>query len=84
MGTHHDDLLRLAAGKPIALGEVGEPPSSELLDHQPQWTWFMPWFLQARDPDALRRIFADKRVLTKDDVTIDAEGNIRIKAAKAN
>ncbi|MGA2693442.1 MAG: glycosyl hydrolase [Opitutaceae bacterium] len=82
--SHHDDLLRLAAGKPIALGEVGEPPSSELLDHQPQWTWFMPWFLQARDPDALRRIFADKRVLTKDDVTIDAEGNIRIKAAKAN
>ena len=77
--SHHDDLAKLAAGKPIALGEVGDAPSPELLERQPQWSWFMPWFLQARNPDALRTVFADKRVLTKDDVVIDAEGNIAVR-----
>ncbi len=77
--SHHDDLLKLANGKPIALGEVGDSPTPELLGQQPSWTWFMPWFLQVWNPDALRKIYADKRVLTKDDVSIDSEGNVRIK-----
>ena len=41
--SHHDDLARLAHGKPIALGEVGNPPRPETLAAQPLWTWFMPW-----------------------------------------
>jgi mannan endo-1,4-beta-mannosidase len=80
--SHHDDLLKLAAGKPIALGEVGDPPSPEILDRQPQWTWFMPWFLQSRDPDALKKIYADRRILTKEDVSIDSDGNYRIRTDK--
>lgn len=80
--SHYDDLLKLANGKPIALGEVGDPPTSEILDHQPRWTWFMPWFLQTRNPEALKAIFADKRVLSKDDVSIDGEGNYRVKPDK--
>jgi hypothetical protein len=42
----------------------------------------MPWFLQSRNPEALKKIYADKRVLTKDDVTIDSKGNIRINAPR--
>ena len=36
-------LLSVAQGKPIALGEVGEPPSVEVLKKQPRWLWFMLW-----------------------------------------
>jgi len=80
--SHHDDLVRLAAGKPVALGEVGDPPAPEIFDLQPRWTWFMPWFLQSRNPDALRKIYADPRVLTKDDVIRDDEGNYRIRTGR--
>lgn len=34
---HHDDLRKLAAGKPIALGEVGEMPTPSVLEAQPGW-----------------------------------------------
>jgi mannan endo-1,4-beta-mannosidase len=30
-------------GSPIALGELGSPPSAEILKSQPKWVWFMTW-----------------------------------------
>jgi mannan endo-1,4-beta-mannosidase len=39
----YDELQALAGDKPIALGEVGSPPSVEILRSQPKWTWFMVW-----------------------------------------
>ncbi|HUI64513.1 MAG TPA: glycosyl hydrolase [Bacteroidota bacterium] len=39
----YDELLALAGGKPIALGEVGTVPTPEILRQQPRWTWFMVW-----------------------------------------
>ncbi len=81
--SHHDDLWKLGMGKPIALGEVGELPTPQLLDSQPRWTWFMPWgnfVLWGNNPDLLRKAFADKRVLAKEDVTIDKDGNYQVKA----
>ncbi len=41
--SHHDDLLTLAEGRPIALGEVGDLPTPAVLEQQPQWAWFMTW-----------------------------------------
>jgi cellobiose epimerase len=41
--SHHDELVALAHGKPVALGEIGEVPSPEILARQPRWTWFMIW-----------------------------------------
>ena len=41
--SHHDDLVTLAQGKVVALGEVGEVPTPEILERQPRWTWFMIW-----------------------------------------
>lgn len=41
--SHYDDLLKLAKGKPIALGEIGKIPSKEILEQQPEWCWFMIW-----------------------------------------
>lgn len=64
--THHDDLLELAAGKPIALGEVGTAPTPEILRRQPKWVWFMIWsgFLTYDNtPESLRALFHDARTL---------------------
>ncbi len=79
--SHHDDLLKLANGKPIALGEVGSPPSPEILANQDNWTWFMPWgnlVLWGKGPEILKELFKDDKVLTKDEVIRDKEGNYQI------
>lgn len=47
--SYYDELLRLAAGKPIALGEVGPPPSRAVLDQQPRWSWWMIWADMVKD-----------------------------------
>jgi mannan endo-1,4-beta-mannosidase len=39
----YNQLLALAGDKPIALGEVGLPPTPEKLREQPRWVWFMSW-----------------------------------------
>lgn len=75
--SHHDDLLQLANGKPIALGEVGNIPTPEILSDQPHWTWYMPWgnfALMGDGPDKLKRLYAEQRLLAKEDVTIDSTG----------
>ena len=84
--SHHDDLARLARGKPIALGEVGDPPTPEMLAAQPRWTWFMPWgnlVFWGKGPDRLKALFADDRILTRDEVTRGEDGAYRIAPKKA-
>jgi mannan endo-1,4-beta-mannosidase len=39
----YHEILTIANGKPIALGEVGAPPSAEIIKSQPRWVWFMIW-----------------------------------------
>ncbi len=79
---NYADLVSLANGKPVAMGEVGEPPSPATLDRQPQWTWFMPWppfgALARDNPAKLRALYADRRALATGDVAIDADGTYRI------
>jgi mannan endo-1,4-beta-mannosidase len=41
--SYYDDLLKVAAGKPLALAEVGRAPTIEILAKQPGWTWWMTW-----------------------------------------
>ncbi len=41
--SYYDDLLKLAAGRPIALAEVGPAPTLAVLEKQPQWAWWMTW-----------------------------------------
>ena len=66
--SHHDDLVTLARGKPVALGECGQLPTPEILSQQPQWTWFMCWagFLTKRnDAKDVVALFDAERVLNK-------------------
>jgi mannan endo-1,4-beta-mannosidase len=41
--SYYEDLLKVADGKPIALAEVGAPPTLAILEKQPMWTWWMTW-----------------------------------------
>jgi len=67
---YYDDALALAAGKPIALAEVGELPSPQVLDQQPRWTYFMAWseFIQMGNPlDMANAAYHGPRSLNRDD-----------------
>lgn len=39
----YDKLLALSDGKPVTLGEVGNPPSAEILKKQPAWVYWVVW-----------------------------------------
>jgi len=80
--SHHDDLLKLAAGKPIVLGELGQFPDPAVLDQQPHWEWFMTWgylLVRSNDEATIRAIYQHPRVLTLNEVARDQRGNYQIK-----
>ena len=41
--AYYNELMKLAGGKPVALAEVGPPPTLDVLEKQPRWTWWMLW-----------------------------------------
>ena len=60
-------LLALAGEKPIALGEVGNIPTTRLLRRQPRWAWFMYWHDSStleREKKSVREIYGSKETLT--------------------
>jgi mannan endo-1,4-beta-mannosidase len=64
----YEELVDLAEGKPVAIGECGEAPTSEILDKQPKWAWFMIWtgaVTSSNTPESLTAIYNDPRVLTR-------------------
>ena len=46
--SYYDSLLFLAGGKPVTFGEVGNPPSPEILKRQPRWAYYVIWATMAR------------------------------------
>lgn len=69
--SHHDQLLTLAEGKLIALGEIGEVPSPEIFEQQNQWVWFMVWAeynLTHNTPQQLNDLFNYHCVLNLKDL----------------
>ena len=79
--SHHDQLLELAQGKPIAFGEVGRMPSPEILEEQPNWTWFMGWanwLYKANTPDSVKALYNSSRTITLDMIEKDDEGRFTI------
>lgn len=68
--SYYDALVALAAGKPVALGEVGGVPSPATLAEQPKYTWFMTWseFIEMSNPlEAVHAVYDDPRALSRDD-----------------
>jgi len=69
----YNELLELADGKLIALGEVGELPKPEILEAQPKWAWFMvwsSWLLTDNTPERVKEIYSHPQTLTLDEVAM--------------
>jgi hypothetical protein len=41
--SYYDSLVALSKGKPIVLGEVGNPPSNEIFEAQPKYAYYVIW-----------------------------------------
>src|SRR4029079_16696607 len=70
---YYEDMLALAAGKPIALGEVGALPTPEILQKQPNWTYFMVWseWIEMANPlDRVQAVYHMPSVLGRSDPSI--------------
>jgi mannan endo-1,4-beta-mannosidase len=66
---YYDSLKVLSAGKPLLLGEVGNPPFPGVLDAQPDWTLWVIWAGMARNitKKDYQVLYNDPRMLTLDD-----------------
>jgi mannan endo-1,4-beta-mannosidase len=41
--SYYNGLIALSKGKPVTLGEVGNPPAPEVLEKQPNWVYWVVW-----------------------------------------
>jgi mannan endo-1,4-beta-mannosidase len=67
---YYDSMVELAAGKPIALAEVGALPAPEVFDRQPRWTYFMTWsewIHSANSQELANAVYHAPRMLNRDD-----------------
>ncbi len=47
--AYYDSLVILSKGKPLVLGEVGNPPAAEILANQPKWGFYVVWASMVRN-----------------------------------
>ena len=50
--SYYDGLIALSEGKPVTLGEVGNPPAPEILEEQPKWFYWVVWSGMVRGTSA--------------------------------
>jgi len=67
--TYYDSLMVLSKGKPIVLGEVGNPPVLDILDHQPNWGYWVIWAGMVRNltKKLHQELVNDPRMLSLED-----------------
>jgi mannan endo-1,4-beta-mannosidase len=67
--SYYDSLVALSQGKPLALAEVGSPPTPEILAQQPRWTYYMTWAGMVRNTPRKQyeALLDDPRVLNLED-----------------
>lgn len=79
--SHYRDLLRLADGKPIAIGVSIPPPDVKVLESQNGWVWFMAWGNRVFWGDGIERLNAlydSGRALGLEDISLE-KGHYRVK-----
>ncbi|WP_299533471.1 glycosyl hydrolase [Ulvibacterium sp.] len=67
----YEQLLTLAEGKPIALGEVGTLPKINVLKAQPQWSWFMiwsNWLETANNEDQVKDVYDYEKTIDRENI----------------
>jgi mannan endo-1,4-beta-mannosidase len=75
--SHHDQLLEIGKGKPIALGEVGRMPAPKIIENQPKWTWFMgwaDWLFKANSPDSVIALYNSPRTISMEMISKEESG----------
>lgn len=67
--AYYDSLLVLSKGKPLVLGEVGNPPSLEILSRQPKWGYYVIWSGMVRNTlkEQHKILTGDPRILSLED-----------------
>jgi mannan endo-1,4-beta-mannosidase len=67
--AYYDSLVVLSKGKPLVLGEVGNPPSLEILSKQPKWSYYVIWSGMVRNTLKKQHkiLTSDPRVLSLED-----------------
>lgn len=67
--AYYDGLMGLSEGKPLILAEVGNPPSPEILDAQPNWALWVVWagMVRGTSREAYENLANDPRVLFLED-----------------
>ncbi len=67
--AYYDSLMALSQGKPIVLGEVGHPPALDLLDNQPNWSYWVIWAGMVRNLSKKQHqeLVNDPRMLSQED-----------------
>jgi mannan endo-1,4-beta-mannosidase len=67
--AYYDSLMVLAKGKPILFGEVGNPPSLEVLEKQPHWGSWVIWsgFVRNTSKKQFQEFVDSKRMLFMED-----------------
>jgi len=77
---YYNRLLSLAGGKLITLAEVGNPPSPEILESQPRWSYWVVWAGMVRNTSRKQydAFLNDPRVLGRTDTAyVQAENPFR-------
>lgn len=62
---YYYEIMALADGKVVALGELGTVPSPEILKAQPKWAWFMLW--SGRFAERAKTGYDNHYILTRGD-----------------
>ena len=67
--SYYDSLDALSGGKPLVLGEVGNPPKPEILADQPKWSYYVVWAGMVRNTSRKQYqiLLNDPRMLSLED-----------------
>jgi mannan endo-1,4-beta-mannosidase len=71
---YYTDLLQLANGKPIAIGENGQLPDPAIFTKdQNKWVYMMTWgklLSESNSPSTIRAFYNSDVILTRDELNI--------------
>src|SRR5512133_3895304 len=67
--AYYDSLVALSHGKPLLFGEVGNPPTLDILKSQPKWTSWVIWsgFVRNTSSKQFREFTQSDRMLYMED-----------------
>ncbi len=84
--SYYDGLITLSKGKPITLGEVGNPPANEIIEKQPNWSYWVVWagLTRGTSRDTYQKIAENPQTIFMEDAAyVDGIKEYRVKCGLA-